>query len=173
MDNNTKWFEFLKEAQHVLLKGQEIDHSWPNIQICIEPSFDNSIFLQLMIREDVVQWYRTTWLRLVDVPKFTPIEGLKYIGQSIKPTIKHESGTVNKEDIQDIIACAESLYVPVVLENSRSITVDGTSYTLMIGDGNTKVTYAWHGLPNNLGPLEKMITLLEALNEKLAVDPRI
>ena len=173
MENTSKWFEFLREAHRLVLQGQESDHSWPNIQICIEPSFDNNIFLQLIIRDDMVEWYRTTWLRLVDVPKFTPIEGLKYIGQSMKPTIKYESGTVNKEDIRDIIACAETLCVPMVPEKSGSIILDGTSYSLMIGVGNTQVTYSWHGLPNDWAPLKKLTKMLEALNEKLEVNGRI
>jgi hypothetical protein len=168
MDHISKWFEFLHEARRLVLQGQEIDHSWPNIQISIEPSFDNSIFLQLIIKNDFVEWYRTTWLRLVDAPKFAPIEGLKYIGQVIKPTLKYESGTVNKEDITDIIYHVERLSVPVVLEKSRSIMLDGTYYTLTIGAENTQVTYAWHNLPNHWAQLQKLTELLEAFNEQLA-----
>ena len=168
MENKSEWFDFLKDVHNLLLQGQEIDHSWPNIQICIEPSFDNSIFLQLIIKNDFVEWYRTTWLRLVDAPKFAPIEGLKYIGQVIKPTLRYESGTVNKGDITDIIYRVESLSVPVVLEKSRRIILDGTYYTLTIGAENTLVTYTWHSLPDEWAPLGKLTKLLEAFNEKLA-----
>ena len=167
MDNSKKWFAFLKAAQTFLLQGQTIDSYKPNIQIAIEPSFDNSIFLQLVINGVTVQWYKTTWLRLVDAPKFSdPIESLKYIGQTIKPTIKHESGTTDKESLKDIIEFVRTLSVPPTLDKSGRFILDGTYYTLTIAVESTQTTYKWHYLPDNWTDLQKLATMLEKFNEK-------
>ena len=56
MENSDKWLEFMDLAQTLLLKGQAIDTYKPNIQIAVEPSFDNSVFLQLVINNEEVQW---------------------------------------------------------------------------------------------------------------------
>ena len=85
-------------AQELLFLGQEIDNYKQTIQIAIEPSFEKSIFLQLVINEGKVFWYRTTWERLIDAPKFSnPLDSLKYIGQTIKPTMLYENGIIEKE----------------------------------------------------------------------------
>ena len=95
MENTQKWFEFISSAHEILLLGQEIDNYKPTIQIAIEPSFDKSIFFQLVINEEKTYWYRTIWERLIDAPKFSnTIESLGYVGQPIKPTIIYEKGII-------------------------------------------------------------------------------
>lgn len=158
----------MKLAQASLMQGQKIDNYKPNIQIAIEHSLDNSISLQLVINGDKVEWYRTTWLRLVDAPKFSnPIESLKHIGQTIKPAIKYESGTTDTENLKDIIQFARRLSVQPQLDKWGGITLDGTSYTLTIGVESTQATYKWHHLPDNWADLKKLATMLEEFNEKL------
>ena len=163
-----KWFDFMKLAQSSLIHGQKIDDYKRNIQIAIEPSFDNSIFLQLVINEDIVQWYRTTWLRLTDARKFSdPIENLKFIAQTIQPTIKYESGTTDKKNLQDIIEFAKALSVQPQLDKWGGIILDGTHYTLTIGVESTQMIYKWHHLPDNWTDLQKLSVMLEELNKKL------
>ena len=100
-DKNKKWFEFMHDAQTAIFQGQIIDTDKPNIQIAIEPTFESSILLQFEIKEESVNWYGTSWLRLLDAPKFyDPIENLKYVGMEIKPTINHERGTITRKSIQ-------------------------------------------------------------------------
>ena|SRR5258705_5128122 len=167
-DNASKWFDFMNSAQTLLLKGQAIDTNKPNIQIAVEPSFDNSIFLQLVINNEDVQWYRTTWLRLVDAPKFSsPIESLKYIGQTITPTIKKESGITANEKLKDIVGFARELSLKPNLDKSGGIILDGTCYTLRIGVESTQTTFKWHHLPDGWSELEKLTTMLEELNKEL------
>ncbi len=117
MDNSKTWHDFMTTAQGLLLKGQAIDSYRSNIQIAIEPSFDNSYFLQLVIYDDKIQWYRTTWLRHVDTPKFSdPIGSLKYVGQTIKPTIKYEQGITLKENLRNIVESVQELSIKPRLE---------------------------------------------------------
>lgn len=131
MENSDKWFDFMDFAHTLLLKGQAIDTDKPNIQIAVEPSFDNSIFLQLVINNEEVKWYRTTWLRSVDAPKFSnPIISLKYIGQAITPTINKESGTIGIEKHKGIVDFAKSLSIKPSLEQWGGIILDGIYYTL-------------------------------------------
>jgi hypothetical protein len=168
MENSSKWFEFMNFAQTLLLKGQAIDTAKPNIQIAVEPSFDNSIFLQLVINNQDVQWYRTTWLRLVDAAKFSnPIESLKHIGQTITPTIKKESGITGTSKVKEIIDFAKRLSIKPNLEQWGGIILDGTYYTLTIGVESTLTTFRWHHLPDNWLELEKLADMLEELNKKL------
>ncbi|MES2774710.1 MAG: hypothetical protein V4722_11025 [Bacteroidota bacterium] len=168
MENPSSWFEFMNLAQSLLLKGQVIDNYKPNIQIAVEPSFDNSIFLQIVINNEEVQWYRTTWMRFVDLPKFSnPIEGLKYIGQVITPTIIKESGTTNIKKLKGIIEFAKGLSIKPNFEKWGGIIIDGTCYTLVIGVESTQTTYKWHYLPDSWIELEKMADMLEELNRDL------
>lgn len=158
----------MNEAQTSLLLGQNIDRYKPNIQIAIEPSFDSSFHLQLEINEKIVKWYRTTWFRLVDAPKFyDPLESLKYLGQTIKPTIKYESGTTDKNGLNDIIDFAKTISVKPRLDKCGGIILDGISYTLNIGVESTQTTFKWHYLPNEWTDLQKLTAMLEELNKKL------
>jgi hypothetical protein len=168
MESSNKWFEFMDSAQTLFFKGQAIDRHKPNIQIAIEPSFDNSILLQLVLNDKGIQWYRTTWLRLVDTPKFSnPIESLKYIGRTITPTIKKEAGTTGNDKIKDIIDFAKGLSLKPNLEKWDGIIVDGTYYTLTIGVESTQTTFRWHHLPDSWTDLKKLADMLEYLNKEL------
>jgi hypothetical protein len=168
MDNIIKWLDFMKSAQVQLLKGQSIDNYKPNIQIAIEPSFDNSIFLQLLLNDKDVEWYRTTWLRLTDAPKFSdPIESLKYIGKNIEPAIKYENGTIEKKCIIDIISFIKTISVKPRIEKWSGIMLDGIYYTLTIGTESMLTTYKWHYLPDEWTDLQTLTRMIEELNKKL------
>lgn len=168
MTKSVEWFDFMNEARNLLLKGQLIADFHPTIQLAIEPSVDNSFFLQFVMSGDKVDWYRTTWLRLLDAPKFSnPMENLKFVGQEIKPTIKFEHGSINKSLLKDIITLVPSLNIPPVIDELEGITIDGVYYTVIIGYGTTQITYKWHQLPAKWLQLEKLIILLEELNESL------
>jgi hypothetical protein len=166
-DVQSKWYELINKAQNLLLKGQEIDNYESNIQIAIEPSFENSIFLQLVIVEDKVQWFRTTWLRLSDSQKFTPIENLRYIGKNIEPTIKYESGVINKRTIDDILSFIETISIKPKIEKWGGIILDGIYYTVTIGVENTRSTHKWHYQPDNWEDLQILASMLQKLNESL------
>ena len=168
MDSSNKWFEFMNTAQLLLFQGQKIDNYKPIIQIAIEPSFDKSFFLQLVISDNKVYWYRTTWERLIDAPKFSnPIESLKYIGQNIKPTIFYENGIIEKENINHIIEFIKTISVKPRIDNWGGILLDGINCTLTIGVENTQTTYEWTYLPEEWTELERLRKLLEELNQEI------
>jgi hypothetical protein len=170
--NGKKWLDFTNTARSTLFQGQSIDSHEPTIQIAIEPSFDNSTLLQLVISDDVVLWYRTTWLKSIDAPKFSDlIENLKYIGQTIKPTVRYESGSIAKEKLKDIIESIQTLSVPANLDKPSGFVLDGTWYTLTIGVESMQTTYKWHYLPDNWTTLQKLVQMLQDLNEKFLKQP--
>jgi hypothetical protein len=168
MDSSNKWFEFMNSAQEMLFLGQEIDNYKQIIQIAIEPSFEKSIFLQLVITEDKVSWYRTTWERLIDAPKFSsPIESLKYIGQNIEPTMLYENGIIERANINAIVNFIKSISVKPIFDEWGRIMPDGINYTLKIGVENTQTIYKWHYLPDDWKELNILTKLLEELNQEL------
>ncbi len=168
MNNTSKWFEFMNLAQAVLLQGQAIDNHKPSIQIAIEPSFASSYFLQLVMHEDKVYWYRTTWQMLIDAPKFSdPIESLQYIGQPMKPTILYENGIIEKESMHAIVECIQTISVKSRMDKQRVIILDGINYTLKISVANTEITYKWNLLPDDWAELHILTNLLEKLNLEL------
>jgi hypothetical protein len=168
MESSDKWFEFSNYAQSILLRGQEIDSYKQTIQLAIEPSFEKSIFLQIVLNIDNCFWYRTTWERLIDAPKFSnPIESLKYIGKEIKPTIIYENGIIERENINSIVDFIESLSLKPIFDSWGGIILDGIKYTLKIGVENTEIIYKWHHLPEEWKELSTLTKLLEELNQNL------
>jgi hypothetical protein len=104
MDRVQEWLAFMHQAQKKLLQGQQIDTHKPNIQIAIEPSFDKSTFLQLVLNDYKALWYRTRWDRLADAPKFSnAIEDLNYIDTIIEPIISYENGIIEIERTVELI----------------------------------------------------------------------
>ena len=167
MEHLTKWYELISKAQNLLLKGQGIDTFEPNIQIVIEPSFENSIFLQLVITDNKVQWFRTTWVRLSDSHKFSPIENLKYIGHKIEPTIEYENGLIKREEVDDILHFIKTISIKPKIEKWGGIVLDGIYYTIIIGVGNTQTTYKCHYQSDDWDDLQKLVAMLQKLNESL------
>jgi len=155
-----KWYEFMQLANAELLQGLRIDYTIPAIQLVFEPSFDNHIFLQLQMGEKNVSWSRRTWLKREDWPKFTdPIENLKYIGRTITPTIQRESGELDPEVLQPIIAFINAMTVKPSLAGP-GIVIDGTAYALTIGTATTHATYKWHYLPEEWSDLQKLADMI-------------
>jgi len=168
MDSSKAWFDFTGLANCITEQGQKIDKYKPTIQIYFQPSFDNHILLQLQLDNDILKWYRTTWLKMVDAPKFNnPIQKLKYIGQTIKPTIKYESGDTELKIVAHILESIKSLSIRPRLEKWGGIILDGNTYTLTISVESIESKYKWHYLPDEWTDLQKSADMLEELNNRL------
>lgn len=169
MDNNqNQWFEFMDLAHKILLKGQSIDNYKQHIQLLFEPSFSNSFHLQLEINEKEIKWFRTSWLRLEDAPKFyNPIEKLKQIGKEIKPTILYENGTTKLNYMIPVLDFVEKISIKPRIEKYGGIILDGINFIITIGVENIQSTYKWHYLPEEWQELEILANMLIELNEKL------
>lgn len=163
-----KWLDFARDAHELLLKGQPFDPSLPTIQFAVEPSFADSIFFQLAIKNNEVEWYRSTWHKSADIPKITdPIDSLKYIGQIFRPAMTYENGTVARETVSDIIDQARSLSIRHDIEKPGHIVLDGVRYMLKIGGSDAQMIFEWQILPEEWTGLGELVVLLENLNNKL------
>lgn len=168
MDTSKKWFDFMKSAHDILLKGQPIDQYQSRIQLLFEPSFDNSFHLQLEINDQVVKWYRTKWLRLVDAQAYyDKAEESQYTGQLQQPTIIFESGSTEINRIQPVLDVIKSISIRPITEKWGGIILDGIYYTLLIGVDHTETTFRWHYRPDEWKDLEKLAAMLIELNDKL------
>ena len=168
MDDSKRWFDFMDLSNATILQGQKIDNYKPNIQIAFKPSFGNHIFLQLQLDNDTIKWYRTTWQKLIDAPKFNnPIEKLKYIGQTIQPTIKYENGDNDLNNFGYILDFVKTISIKPRLEKWGGLILDGCTYILTIGVESVQTTYKWHYLPDEWKDLQKLANMLEELNRKL------
>lgn len=168
MNSTDIWFDFMEKAHSILIKGQKINKYDSNIQLIIEPSFENHILLQLTWDNKDVYWYRTTWQKMADTKKFNdPIEKLKFIGKEAHPTISCENGTIELERIQKIIDQIEMISVKPQIKKWGGIILDGCFFTLIIGVENTQTIFKWHNLPDEWKDLEKLVNMLTELNRKL------
>jgi len=167
MDNTQIWLDFMDLANSILINGQKINKYASNVQLIVEPSFDNHVLLQLTWDNNDVQWYRTTWQKLIDTKKINdPIVNLKYIGKQIQPTISYENGTTDLKQIQGIIDQIKQILIKPQIDKWGGIVLDGCYYTLIIGVESTQVTYKWHDLPDKWDDLQKIVGLMVEFNEK-------
>jgi hypothetical protein len=168
MDSSKDWFYFMELASATTRQGQRIDKYKPGIQIYFEPSFGNHSFLQLQLENDTIKWFRTTWQKLVDAPIFNdPIHRLKFIGQTIEPTIKYESGETELTAVEHIVDFIKTLSIKPRLEKWGGIILDGCFYTLTLRVESVEVTYKWHYLPDEWNDLHKLANMLDELNNQL------
>ena len=168
MDYTKKWFDFMEIANSTVKLGQIIDQYKTNIQIGFYPAFDNHSLLQLQLDNEKLVWHRTTWLKLVDTPKFNdPMESLKYTGQKIVPSIEYQNGSTDIQHAKEIIDFVKSLSLKPLLEKWGGIILDGCYYELTIGVENIATTYKWHYLPQDWTDLQKLADMLDNLNRNL------
>lgn len=168
MQDQNKWLDFMAMAGNIVRAGQKVEWTQFVIHVIVEPSFANSFSLQLCWSNEQVRWYRTTWNRLADIQKFTnPIEGLKYIGKTLSPTILEEKGEIPLLGIQHIVDDIQRLSIIPDLTEANGWVLDGCNYRLRIGNSSVKMEYQWHFLPDNWMPLQKIAGDLEDLNKTL------
>lgn len=168
MTNLHLWQSFLEKGKTQLQQGQKINEYHSHIQLLIEPSFSNWIFLQLNWTDETVHWYRTTWEKTLDVLKFyDPIGSLAYIGKTIEPTIVYEKGEIPFTDISHIVACIRNLSLAPCIDKSGRIILDGCLHTLTIGVEYEMTSYRWNVAPEGWGELQEIANLLLELEEKL------
>jgi hypothetical protein len=168
MYDQDKWFGFMQSANKIVQEGQKINDLNPNIQLVLQPSFDNHFSLQLCWEDQNILWYRTTWLKLVDAPNFSnPIESLKYIGKDRGPSIKYENGRIPLESGNNILDLAKATSIKPNLDKWGGIILDGCYYILTFAVESNSVTYKWSRLPDNWADLENLVNAILRLNETL------
>ncbi len=158
------WSGFVTLAREALKASQPKTYR-RFISLMLEPSFDNYVLLQLQWAEEGINWFRSTWSKDDDCPKFmNPIEQLKYIGKTIAPTLNTVSGRVRAEDAGPLLDVLRNLRITPYMDHNGSIVLDGCVHTLTFGtDYSTRSTFVWNYLPEEYNELQKVADLLETL----------
>lgn len=162
--NPHNWSHFVVLANKALKASQPKTYG-RFISLMLEPHFYNHAFLQIHWEKDGLNWYRSTWLKDDDAPKFNnPMEQLKYIGKSVSPTLEVESGTVTAQDAEALLNLLRSLSLNPFIDNDGGIVLDGCVHTLTFcTDYSTSCCYVWNYLPDEYKDLQKVVDLLEGI----------
>jgi hypothetical protein len=162
------WPGFINLANEALKASQPKTYR-RFVSLMLEPHFHNHILLQLQWAEEGMNWYRSTWLKHEDAPKFTnPIEQLKYIGKTIAPTLSLESGKLATEKAEPLLNLLRHLSINPYIDNNGSIVLDGCVHTLTFGtDYSVSSSFKWNYLPEEYKPFQKVVDLLEMFCHKV------
>lgn len=172
MEPNTphpdNWPGFVKLANEALKASQPKTYR-RFVSLMLEPSFDNHVLLQLQWKEQGIVWYRSSWLKDEDAPKFwNPIEQLKYTGKTIQPTLSIQSGTVTPEEAEPLLNLLRNLRINPYLDHDGSVVLDGCVHTLTFYTNYSIIsTFQWNYLPEEYKQLQKVVDLLETLCHKV------
>lgn len=158
------WADFVIRANEALKASQPKTYG-RSVSLMLEPHFDDHVLLQLHCEKDGLKWYRSVWLKGEDAPKFlNPIEQLKYIGKTIAPTLKTESGILTAEDAKPLLDVLQGLRLNPYLDHDGSIVLDGCVHTLTFQTNySISSSFVWNYLPDEYGELQKVTDLMEAL----------
>lgn len=156
MENPQQWNEFTQQATQIIKQGQKTNKYKTRIGLILEPHFHNVVYFQLVWEDETINWYRTTWWKHLDVPKFNDVmDRLKYIGKVIEPTITYENGKIDLEKGKDILTFVKTLSIKPRIDKG-GIVLDGYHFTLIIGVENMETIYKWQYLPEEWTDLEAL-----------------
>ncbi len=136
-------WRLFKQRKHILRSKHT-----PLLQYLVMPSFHDTWCIDLVRTGDVLGVYHTTWRMTHDIEAFkTAIERLKH-ARPYTPTLVSDRLAINNGDIKSILDRLDRIQIPLRL-TSNSISLDGVSFEMQIGDGCTGVMLQWHNeLPN-------------------------
>jgi hypothetical protein len=115
---------------------------------------------------DVLAVYHTTWRMTHDIEAFkTAIERLKH-PRPYTPTLVSDRLAIDDGDVKSIFDRLDRIQIP--LRSTRnSISLDGVSFELQIGDGCTGAMLQWHNdlpseWPREFGQIVNELSDMEA-----------
>ena len=166
----TTWPNLFAAAKQALRDHESMTKGNNFLSLCYEPSFGDEFSLCFSWDGGRCRWERLTWEKNTDVAKFGVMEQLRYLGQTLAPTLRSASGDCDREDLQPIVARLESLTLPIRDSPDRSLILDGVTTTLTFGNATWKVSYRWTMLPPTWKGLGDVQRMLLQLAEKLEED---
>ena len=160
-----EWYELQSRTWQLLRRRDHILRSKfsPLFQYLVRPSFTDTWCIDFVRTGDDLAAYYTIWRMTEDIHAFTTaIERLKHPRLHV-PTLKSAQMLVGTESIASILRRLEQIHIPLQCTRN-SISVDGVSFELQIGDGWTGVMLQWHNEPPEEWSPE-LADLLFELNE--------
>lgn len=161
------WPRLIDAAKQALRQPLSLGKANDFLFFIYEPTFDNEFSLWLALGKDQCHWESRTWEKDTDSSKFGVLEQLRYLGQTLSPTVCSVSGICAREQVQPIITLLELQSPAIRFTATDSIVLDGEKTTLTIGNGDWKVTYTWTVLPPEWSGFETAKELLIQLNNRL------
>lgn len=141
-------WRLLRERQHILCSKHR-----PLLQYLVMPSFHDTWCIDIVRTGHVLAAYHTTWRMTNDIKAFTTaIDRLKY-PRRYTPTLVSDRLAINDDAVKSFLDRLECIQIPLRL-TSNSISVDGVSFELKMGDGCTGVVLQWYKELPSEWPLE-------------------
>ena len=149
-----EWYE-LQSRTWQLLRGR--DHILrskhrPLLQYLVRPSFTDTWCIDFVRTGDDLVAYYTVWRMTEDIHAFTTaIERLKHPKPYV-PTLASAQMDVGTDSIESILRRLEQIQIPL-RRTKNSISLDGVSFEMQIGDAWTGIMLQWHNeLPDGWPP---------------------
>lgn len=169
MGNRQAEYQELTQKAWAQLNREEppdMGHSRPIVGLCVRPSFaDHTAWMVFADsqEEDFVA-RRSRWDRQFDTQRFTdPLFGLKH-GWSTEPTLTTTIIMLPSGKVTVYLQEARALEIPEVL--SKSITLDGTRWSLAVKNAFGNQTRTWNWEPPAWKPMiawaARLFSFLEA-----------
>lgn len=140
-----EWYE-LQSRTWQLLRGR--DHILrakhrPLLQYLVRPSFTDTWSIDFVRTGDNLAAFHTVWRMTEDIHAFTTaIERLKHPKPYV-PTLASTRIDLGSNAIESMLHRLGQIQIPLQ-QTKNSISLDGVSYELQIGDGWTGVMLQWH-----------------------------
>jgi hypothetical protein len=159
-----KWQTFSTNAKAQLKTTDALAHNESFIQYNCEPSFESYFNIIITWKENEAAWHKKTW----DIWKdhehyFERDHKPKALVIDIHPTILHESGTLQPNELEALQKMIRELQIVPVIDRLRMFTLDGALHSIAFGVDAVRSSFSWHTLPEGWADLEMIAGYLVKL----------
>jgi len=157
----TRTWQLLRGRDHILRSKHR-----PLLQYLVRPSFTDTWCIDFIRTGGDLAAYHTVWRMTEDIHAFTTaVERLKHPRPYV-PTLASTLMHVGTDSIASVLRRLEQLQIPF-RRTKNSISLDGVSFEMQIGDGWTGIMLQWHNeLPDEWPP--ELRDLVRELDEMQA-----
>lgn len=156
----------LREARIHLNKFHILYPEKPFIQLAVESSHPQKVFLQLQINDKEIVWNRITWMGSVSIEALLALIEIEHEPLSMLD-LCHESGSFKPDKVKKLLDAVKDLKYTPILSFHNKVVLDGESYTLTTGFKGSQTTFKWDFFPDENKELQNIADLLEELNARL------
>lgn len=162
-------FSTLNESiKNILSRSNYVDYDGKSyITFLYRTVFQNDFFLQITWENNVIYWYRTTWLKEKDRRGLANIFCGKFDEKDLKIslTLEKEQGKTVLDNMRGILEKITNLTIKPVFQN-ENYGKDGQDITLTIGSEYATTAFSWQNCdtPKEWNSLDNLIADILKLN---------
>jgi hypothetical protein len=168
--SKTSWLDLNSAAKEALKTPEIRGHCDGFLHFTYEPSLANEFSLMLIWEKSVCQWQRLYWEKDKDSAKFGIMEELRYLGQTLLPTLVSTKGILPDGMFQALLTLLRVQTLPIGPIADRYLTLDGEDFSLTVGAGEHRVAYRWRSLPTEWAGLEELKSILMEMSDRLSAE---